>query len=243
MSTCGEIADCDMLKYMQELRAEPRNQLGRKVKAIRAAGFLPAVVYGDGVASQPIAVSNIEFERIYKLAGESSLIQLKVGEKPYTVIIHEIAYDPLTDRPVHADFYAVRMDKILQIKVPLEFVGESAAVKNEGGVLIKVVHEIEIEAMPGDLPHALTVDLARLGALGDRILLKDIAAPAGVKILTPVEEVVVIVEAPRSEEELAALEQAPTVEAAEVKTEQEVKKEAKAEAETKEAKAEETKEK
>lgn len=228
---------------MQELRAEARIKLGKGVSALRKAGFLPAVVYGEGVPSQPVAVPYHNFEKVWREAGESTLLKLDVVGTPYTVLIHEVAYDPLTDRPLHADFYAVRMDKALQMKVPLEFVGESAAVKNEGGVLVKVLHEIEIEAMPGDLPHALTVDLMRLGALGDRILVKDITVPAGVKILTASEEVLVIVEAPRSEEELAALEQAPTAEAVEVKTEQEVKKEAKAEAETKEAKAEEAKEK
>ncbi len=220
---------------MQELRAEARNQLGKKVKAVRAAGFLPAVVYGENLSSQPIAVPYNDFEKAWRQAGESALLKLDVAGTAYTVLIHEVAYHPLTDRPLHADFYAVRMDKALQVKVPLEFVGESAAVKNEGGVLVKVLHEIEIEAMPGDLPHALTADLTRLKALGGRILVKDIMTPDGVKILAPLEKVLVIVEAPRSEEELAALEQAPAAEAAEVKTEQEIKKEAKAEAEVKTA--------
>ena len=167
---------------MQELKAQPRNEIGKKARVARAAGFLPAVVYGDGVVSQPIAVSNKEFEGIYRSVGESSLFQLIVGEKRYPVVIHDIAYDPLTDRPIHADFYAVRMDKALRVTVPLEFAGESSAVKNEGGVLVKVAHELEIEAMPGDLPHALPVDLSPLVALGGRILVKDIRVPQGVKV-------------------------------------------------------------
>lgn len=216
---------------MLELQAQPRNERGKRVKAVRAAGFLPAVVYGDGVASQPIAVSFTEFERAYRSVGESSLLQLKVGEKPYTVVIHDIVHDPLTDRPTHADFYAVRMDRLLKVSVPLEFTGESGAVKNEGGILVKVAHELEIEAMPSDLPHGLSVDVSLLAAWGDRILVKNISVPRGVVILAPPDEVVAIVEAPRSDEELAALAEAPAAETAEVKTEKEMEREIKAKAE------------
>jgi large subunit ribosomal protein L25 len=219
---------------MQGLRAEPREKLGKKAKTVRLAGFLPAVVYGQGLPSQPVAVPYNDFEKVWREAGESTLVRLNVAGTPYTVLIHDIAYDRLTDRPIHADFYAVRMDRVLQVKVPLEFTGESPAVKNEGGVLIKVVHEIEIEAMPADLPHALTADISSLVSLGGRIFIKDIGSPKGVKILAPAEEVVLIVEAPRSEQELAELEAAPSAEAVEVKTEQEVKKEAKAEVKDKE---------
>ncbi len=227
---------------MQELEAQARHRLGKKVKTVRAAGFLPAVIYGENLASQPIAVAYNDFEKAWKEAGESTLLNLNVDGTTYPVLIQEIAYDPLTDRPIHADFYAVRMDKALRVKVPLEFIGESAAVKNEGGVLIKVLHELEVEAMPSDLPHALSADLTRLGALGERILVKDVAVPDKVKILASPEEVLAVVEAPRSEEELAALEAAPAAETVEVKTEQEMKKEAKAEKETK-AEAEITEEK
>ena len=220
-----------MLEGMQQLQAEKRLQLGRKAGVLRKNGLVPAVVYGEGIPSQPITVPQAAFGRVWKQAGESTLVELKVGEKPYTVLIHDIAYDPLTSRPIHADFYAVRMDKALRVTVPLEFAGESSAVKNEGGVLVKVAHELEIEAMPGDLPHALSVDLSPLVALGGRILVKDIRVPQGVKVLAPLTEVIVIVEAPRSEEELALLATAPVAELAQVKTEQEMEREAKVKAE------------
>jgi len=197
---------------------------------LRKTGALPAVVYGEGIPSQPIAVKYAAFVRVWKQAGESTLVELKVDEKPYTVLIHDIAYDPLTSRPTHADFYAVRMDKVLRVTVPLEFIGESGAVKNEGGILVKVLHELDIEALPADLPHTFPTDLAKLAAFGDRILVRDIVAPKGVKILASPEDVLVIVEAPRSEEELAALNEAVSA-PVEVKTEAEIKKEAKVEAE------------
>ena len=216
---------------MQMLQAEKRLQLGRKADALRRSGRLPAVVYGEGIPSQPIAMSRLDFDRVWKQAGESTLVELKVDEKPYTVLIHDIAYHPLTGRPTHADFYAVRMDKVLRIAVPLEFTGDSPAVKNEGGILVKVAHELEIEALPADLPHTLIADLTKLSAFGDRIMVRDILSPKGVKIVAPQDEVIAIVEAPRSEEELAALNEAVAA-TAEVKTEAEIKKEVKTEAET-----------
>lgn len=215
---------------MQDLQAQPRKQIGRHAAALRKQGLLPAVVYGEGVPSQPISVAYTEFAKTLRVAGESTVVQLKVGDTLYPVLIHDIAYDPMTLRPTHADFYAVRMDKALRVTVPIEFIGESDAAKNEGGVLVKVAHEIEIEAMPADLPHILPADLGKLAAFGDRILARDIPLPKGVKITVSPDEVIVIVEAPRSDEELAALNEAVGA-TAEVKTEQEAKKEVKAEAE------------
>lgn len=224
---------------MQNLQAETRTRLGRKAAAMRKQGILPAVVYGEKVPSQAIAVPLMAFERVWRSAGESTLLELRVGDTSHTVLIHDVSYDPITTRPTHADFYAVRMDKHLRVKVPITFDGESPAVKNEGGILVKVVQELEIEAMPGDLPHNLTADLSLLKAFGNRILVHDIPAPKGVKILASPDEVVAIVDAPRSDEELAALNEAVGA-VAEVKTERETEKEAKAEAE---AAAEETEKK
>ncbi|MFY9462883.1 MAG: 50S ribosomal protein L25 [Candidatus Sungiibacteriota bacterium] len=225
-----------ILTSMQELKAELRTNLGRQAKMSRAAGFLPAVVYGEGVPSQSIAVAQKEFEKIYKAAGESTLVMLDVAGRPYNVLIHDTSRHPVTGRLLHADFYAVRMDKALRAHIPLEFIGESPAVKNEGGILVKVAHELEVEALPVDLPHTLQVDLSQLDAFGARIFLKNIIPPAGVKILGPEDEVLAIVEAPRSDEELAALKEAPVPEAAPVETEQEAKKAvAEAKAKAKEA--------
>lgn len=217
---------------MQQLKAEPRTQLGRQAKMSRAAGFLPAVVYGEGVASRAIAVPQKEFEKAYQSAGESTLVALDVAGTVYNVLIHDTARHPVTGHLLHADFYAVRMDKSLRARVPLDFIGEAPAIKNEGGVLIKVAHDLEVESLPADLPHELAVDLGLLKILGAKIFLKDIVVPADVKIVGSPDEVIAIVEAPRSDEELAALKEAPAAEAvAEVKTESEVKKAAKAEKE------------
>ena len=203
-------------------------ELGRKVKPLRRGGFLPSVVYGEGVASQPISVPYKDFEKVYREAGESTIVELDVEGKQFNVLIQDIARDPIRGDMLHADFYAVRMDKVLRTKVPLAFVGESPAVKNDGGVLVKVMQEIEVEALPKDLPHEIRVDVSQLAVLESRIKIKDLLIPQGVKAVGEPDEVLILVESPRAEEELEALKKTPVVEAvAEVKTEQEVKREAK----------------
>ncbi len=225
---------------MTELKAKARSELGRKTGALRRAGFLPAVVYGEGVASQSIVVPYKEFEKAFKEAGESTLIKLEVDGKPFNVLIHDTSRDPLKGYTLHADFYAVRLDKEIRTSVPIVFTDESSAVKNEGGILVKVLQEIEVEALPQNLPHELKADLSLLGAIGSRLLIKDISLPQGVKIHADWEEVVALVEAPRSEEELAAeLAEKPAEAVAAVVTEQEEERAAK---EAEKVKSEEVKE-
>ena len=214
---------------MQELKAKTREILGKSVKNLRKGGFLPAVVYGEGMSSKAISIPIREFEKVFKEAGESSLVKLDVDGKPYNVLIHDISHDPLKGSLLHADFYAVRMDKAIRTEVELEFVGESPAVKNEGGILVKVMRELEIEALPQDLPPSIAVDISGLDKLEARLLIKDLKLPKGVKVHMEMDDIVALVETPRSEAELEELAKTETVaEVAEVKTEQEVKAEEKA---------------
>lgn len=209
---------------MQELTAKPRIIVGKKVKNLRAEGLLPAVVYGEKIPTQPITVSESDFEKVYAASGESAVIQLSIAGQPYNVLIHNIEYDPIKGKPIHADFYAVRMDKELRARVALHFTGESPAVKNLNGILIRVMQEIEIEALPQNLPPFLNVDVSPLIELGSKILVRDLQLPEGVTATAHADDVVVIIEAPRTEEELKQLEEAPTAEIAEVTTEQEAKR-------------------
>lgn len=221
---------------MPEISAKQRTELGKKSRALRREGMLPAVLYGESVKSTPLSVSARDFEKVLAEAGETSLVTLNVeGQEAHNVLIHDVAKDPLTLKPVHVDFYAVRMDRPIEAKVPLAFAGESPAVQNEGGILVKVLHELEVKALPQDLPHEIAVDTARLEKIGDRIHVRDLVLPAGVTALAPAEEAVALVEPPRSEAELEELTKAEEVApVAEVKTEREAK------AETKAAAAEET---
>lgn len=218
---------------MPEIYAKPRSAIGKRLNPLRREGVLPAVLYGPGLESIPLAVAKRDFEKALADAGETSLITVKVeGGKAYNVLIHDIAKDPLTLEPIHADFYAVRMDKPIEAKIPLAFAGSSPAVEHEGGILVKVLHELEVRALPKDLPHEISVDTSRLVKIGDKIHAGDIALPAGVVSPASADEVIALVEPPRSEaeiEELAKAGEAAPVAA--VKTEREAKAEAKTEGE------------
>ena len=220
--------------YMQELTAEPRELTGKQVKTLRKQGFLPVVLYGYKTSSIALSVRMGDFEKAWNEAGESSLILLKANGGEYNVLIHDVARDPIRGLPIHADFYAVRMDQKIRAHVPVEFVGESPAVKNDGGILIKVRQEVEVEALPKDLPKGLSADISLLASIDSKIHINEIIVPAGVTILADPNDTIALVEKARSEEELATLEQALEETTAEVQTEKEVKMAQEKEKETKE---------
>lgn len=177
----------------------------------------------------PLTIPIREFQKVLAEAGETSLVIVSVEGKSYNVLIYDVAKDPMTLLPIHADFYAVRMDKPIEAKVPLVFSGESPAVKNDGGILVKVLHEVEVKALPKDLPHEIVVDITRLEKFEDKIYIRDVAFPEGVMAHAEAEEVIALVEPPRSDAELEELTKAEAGEAvAEVKTEREAKSETKA---------------
>ncbi|MDD5589613.1 MAG: 50S ribosomal protein L25 [Candidatus Portnoybacteria bacterium] len=192
---------------MLEIKANLRKEIGSGLDKIRKEGFLPGVVYGHGIDSRPIAVSEKDFVKLYQQAGESTLLVLNLDGAKKTVLVHGAQYDPLTDKPLHVDFYEVKMDEKIQAQVPLVFIGESPAVKSEGGILVKSIQEVEVEALPADLPHHIEADISRLVTFEDHICIKDLKISGSVKILVEPEEIVASVSQPRSEEELAALEE------------------------------------
>ena len=190
-----------------ELKAQIRKDTGRKLKTLREKGFIPAVVYGPGHKSNSIQLDYGNFKKVFEEAGESTLIKLKIDEHAKNVLIHDVSIDPVDGKFIHVDFYQVVMDKIIKTHVPLVFEGEAPAVKNLGGVLMKNLTELEIEALPKNLPHEIKVDISFLDSFDKHIRVKDLNLPEGVKILEKFEELVVSVIPPRSEEELKALEE------------------------------------
>lgn len=169
---------------------------------------MKAVVYGPKFPSTPIVVNAKDFMKLFKEAGESSIITLKGLDKDQDVLIHDVQKDHLKGTIVHADLYVIEKGKKVQVHVPLVFAGVSAAVKTGGANLVKVLHEIEIEAAAKDLPHELTVDLEKLAEVEDQILVSDVALPAGVTLISHGEEVVAIAAKPveEVEEEVAAID-------------------------------------
>ncbi len=188
--------------------AAKKRDLNINLDTLRKGGELPAVFYGAGKQSTPISVSNIEFKKVWRQAGESSAIVVKTPEGDIDVLIHEVQMDPVRDEPIHIDFLAIDMTKKIKVKVPLEFEGVSPAVKSGIGNLVKVLHEIEIEALPKDLPHNLVIDISKLATLEDNIVVSEVPLPAGVEAVTPGTEVVasVIAQVEEKEEEVAPVD-------------------------------------
>jgi large subunit ribosomal protein L25 len=185
--------------------AAKKRDIKINLDTLRKGGELPAVFYGAGKASTPISVSNLEFKKVWRQAGESSAVVVKTPDGDVDVLIHEVQMDPVRDEPIHVDFLAIDMTKKIKVNVPLEFVGVSAAVKSGTGNLVKVLHEIEIEALPKDLPHNLEVDISKLATLQDNIAVSDIKLPAGVEAITAGTDIVAsVVEQVEEKEEVAA---------------------------------------
>lgn len=188
---------------MLELQSEVRNVFGKALSKARKDGKVPAVVYGKGQESISLFVPAGNFAKVWREAGESTVINI-TGEtlkKPISVIIQQVDIDPTSSRPVHVDFYKVDMDKPVQVKVPLVFEGVALAVKELGGVLVKVMHDLEIEALPKDLPHELKVDLSKLKTFDDHITIGDLVLPQGVKAIEEAEEIIALAEQPKEEVE------------------------------------------
>ena len=207
------------------MKVELREDVGKKLESLRKKGIIPAVVYGSGHKPVSIQVDYEEFRKIFEKSGESTLIKLKIGNESKNVLIHDIAKDSVTDKFIHIDFYHVRMDQIIKAEVPLIFEGESPAVKNMEGVLIKTINHVEVEALPKDLPREIKVDISVLDAFDKYIRVKDLVLPPGVKIDLEPEEVIISVTPPRSEEEIKATEEKPAEEVIEPELVKEEKKE------------------
>ena len=163
--------------------------------------MVPAVYYGNKEKSTPIAIDAISFKKVWKKAGESSIITIKTDKGEIDSLLYEVQVDPVTGEPIHADFYAVDKDTEIYANVPLEFTGVSPAVKDLGGTLIKVLHEMEVRSLPKDLPHSIQVDISSLDTLESRISVKDLTLPRGVSTTENQNEIVAAIAAAREEEE------------------------------------------
>lgn len=205
-----------------QLTVEKRTAFGRSVKKLRRQGLIPAELYGHGVANEHLAVPAKEFGQVFRNAGESMVITLAVGGEKRAALIHDVQYDAVSDAPLAVDFYQVRLDEKIRVKVPFVFAGTAPAVKRGGAVLVKALQEIEIEALPADIPRELSVPLESLRAIGESIYVDNLVAPERVRLLLEPMTVVASVIAKVSEAEEAAM--AATVDVGAIKAEAEEKK-------------------
>ncbi len=194
---------------MLTLKAQLRELKGRKTKKIREEGLIPAVVYGHGFKSKSIQVLALDFKKVFKETGESTLINLEIdGAKPIKVLVYDLQFHPLKDSLEHVDFYKIKEGEKIKVETALNLIGEALAVKELGGVLFQNLNKVEIECLPEDLINEIEVDISVLKTFEDIIRVKDLNIPSKVKILDEAEEMVVQVERPREEIE----EEKPTEE-------------------------------
>lgn len=166
------------------LTATHRTETGKKVKHLRSAGRIPATVYGKSVKSTSITVSADEFLSVYEKAGETGLIELVIDKEKRSVLVHSAQRHPVSHTVLHVEFHQVDLKEKVHADVPLEFTGESPAVSQHLGVLLTVLGEIEVEALPADLPEKITVDTTKLAEVNDELKVADLNVPQAVKVLT-----------------------------------------------------------
>ncbi len=156
---------------------------------LRKNGIIPAVFYGPKEGATPISVDALKLEKVWRAAGETTLVVLKgVGDDKDT-LIHDAQFHPVTGKLLHVDFYVLEKGKKINIKVPLEFDGIAPAEKS-GHIVVKTMHEVEIDVAPAELPHHLSVDLTKLVVVGDRITASQIALPQSATLITHKDEIV-----------------------------------------------------
>lgn len=204
-------------KEKVKLEVEKRKVIGKKVKLLRRDGLLPANIYGKKTKSLAVQLPAKLFLSVFKEVGESGLLDLKVGGEDVArpVLVHDVHFHPVSNEPLHVDFYQVDLKEKVITKVPVEIIGESPAIKEKIGILIQPLSEVEVEALPGDLPEKIEVDISGLKAVDETITVDQVKAPQGVQILTEAKEVLAKIEPPVTQEEIVV---PPTEEAVEGET-------------------------
>lgn len=211
---------------MLQLKIEKREG-GKGLDAMRKEGSIPAVYYGKSTDSTPITIDAKEFGKVWSKAGETTLVELVGSDGVVPVMIYKTDEDPVSGSFRHVDFYTIEKGQRIEVDVPLEFVGVSPAVKDLGGILVKVVHEFRIEAEPKDMPQHLTVDISSLVDFESQIHAKDIALPPGVVLLIDGEDVVAAVAQAKEEVEEVSTE----IDMSKIEVEKKGKKEVESEGE------------
>ncbi len=199
-----------------KIKARTRTE---RTSELHKQGQVPAVVYGKNFDNISISLEKVAFNHLFREAGTSNLVELTIDEmKPFKTLVHDLQKNPMTEEIIHIDFFKVNMKEKIHAEIPLSFIGESTAVIDLDGSLITPVDSIEVECLPADLPSEIEVDISILDDFEKNIKISDLKIPEGVEVLSEPEEVVVFVQEPRSEEELAELDAAveENVEAVEV---------------------------
>ena len=214
----------------ESLKVEKRSVLGKKVKQLRKTGVIPANVYGKDMKSVAVQVPFKEFMDVFHQAHETGLVDLTLGSDTLPVLIHNVQYNPRTQNPVHADFFKVNLKEKITAKIPVVSIGEAKAETDKVGLLEQPIAEIEVEALPTDLPEKFEVSVESLSVVDDQILVSDIKVDPAVTVISEASQVVFKIGelVTKEMEEQAAADEAEAAAAAET-TEGEETSEEKAE--------------
>lgn len=184
----------------QVIIATKRNTIGKKVKALRREGKLPGIIYGHKVDSIAVLMDQKEATSVLNQATSSSIVYINLDGKEIASLIREKQRDYLRNAFLHVDFQAVSLTETIRADVNIQITGTAPAVKDYSGVLVEGLQSIHVEALPTDLPEEFIIDISGLKEIGDSILVKDITVSDKVTILTPLDEMVILVTAPEAEE-------------------------------------------
>lgn len=184
---------------MTTLNAQIRKE-SQKTSDIRNEGRVPAIFYGFNKDNTQISVSKNDFIKVFREVGETNTLTLNTDNGSFDALVKEVQHDPITNEPIHVDFLAVDMNKEIEVDVPLEFTGEAPAVK-DGGILVKVMHEVKVKALPSNVPHEIAVDISSLVNTDSVITLKDVKLPSGVTLDEEEEAVVASISVAKEETE------------------------------------------
>ncbi|RJP46865.1 MAG: 50S ribosomal protein L25 [Armatimonadetes bacterium] len=191
------------------LQAQEREILGKKVKILRREGIIPAHVFGKKIETEHVSVNRLEFLKVFEQVGETGLVDLKIGsEKVRPVLIRDIQVDPVREEPLHIDFYQVNLMEKVKVRVPIYLRGEEPELVHTGeAVVIQQMPEVEVEALPTDLPENIEVDISVLKNIDDTVYISDLKVPQGVEVQADAEWVVVKLDKAVSEEAEALMEE------------------------------------
>lgn len=188
-----------------ELKAETRKVTGRKVKTLRAKGVVPANIYGKDVKSASIEINGKEFREVFKKAGETGIVTVLLGKEERPVLTSNVQVHPATGEILHVDFRQVNLKEKVSANIPLELTGESPAEKSGAGTVVLLVQELEVEALPADLPEKFEVDATILTDVDQTVKVGDLKYDKSkIEVKTDLETIVVKVEPPQKEEVVAA---------------------------------------
>lgn len=174
------------------LNGQKREVLGRKVKNLRKQGIIPAHIFGHKIETIHIQVNEHDFKKVFQKAGETGVVDLQIEGISHPVLIRNVQVNPVTDALIHIDFYQVNLSEKVKVNVPLEIIGDAPAVEKKIGLLLTPVTEVEVEALPTDIPESIQVEIANLTSVGDALKVSDLKVDKSkIEVLAEPELVVV----------------------------------------------------